>query len=70
MPNLFIDGTFHREINARPADRSLVIDPGNGNGPEIVSKYGDAILCMSDPAIGYFNEYFMRPAIASFFSDC
>ena len=70
VPNLFIDGTFHRGIKAMRRERSLVIDPGNGNGPDIVAKYGDSILCIGDPAIRYFNENFMLPAIDSFFKDC
>lgn len=70
VPNLFIDGTFHRQINASRKERSLMIDPGNDAGPDIVAKYGDIILTMSDAAIGYFNASYMIQAIDSFFKDC
>lgn len=70
VPNLFIDGTFHRQINASRRDKSLMIDPGIGNGPDIVSKYGESILMMSQAAIGYFNASYMLKAIESFFKDC
>lgn len=70
VPNLFIDGTFHRQIRARRKGNAIEITPGDKNGPEIVKKFGDRILGMGDNAIGYFNETFMLPAIESFFKDC
>lgn len=70
VPNLFIDGTFHRGIHATRKDMSLMIDPGDENGPDIVRKYGDNILDMSQQAMEWFNANFMIPAIASFFKDC
>lgn len=70
VPNLFIDGTFHSEINARRKGYELVIDPGNGNGPSIVGKYGQQILTLGSSAVEYFNVEYLLPAIDSFFKDC
>lgn len=44
VPNLYIDGTFHRDISATLVDDGLRISPGNNDGPAIVMKYGDSIL--------------------------
>lgn len=70
VPNLFIDGTFYEEINARPSGKALVLDPGNGNGPKIVSKYGDNILTMGQTATEYFKIYCLLPSIEAFFKQC
>lgn len=70
VPNLFIDGTFYSQINATVSDDALYLDPGSGNGPAIVTKYGDAILNMGPSAVEYFNRAFMLPAIETFFKDC
>lgn len=69
-PNLYITGVFYSEITAAPNGYGLDIDPGNGNGPAIVAKYGDCLLDIGPTAIGYFNANFMLPAIESFFRDC
>lgn len=70
VPNLWIDGTFYGEITATRRSDMLVVDPGNGNGPDIVDKYGDVILDMGPMAVEYFNATFMLPAIETFFKDC
>lgn len=70
VPNLFIDGTFHGEINAWRSDKKLVVDPGTGDGPAIVDKFGDRILNIGPTAIEYFNKSYMLPAIGTFFKDC
>lgn len=70
VPNLYIDGKFHSEINASPDSEGLMLDPGNGNGPAIVEKYGDQILKLGQTAVDYFNEKFMEPAIERFFKAC
>lgn len=70
IPNLYIDGTFHSEIEPQPIEDGLHIDPGNRKGPAIVEKYGDKILLLSPTAVEYFNKKFMREAIANFFKDC
>ena len=70
VPNLYIDGTFYSEITAKRSGNMLVISPGSGNGPSIVSKYGDEILGMGLTAICYFNETYMRPAISEYFKKC
>lgn len=70
VPNLFIDGTFYEEINVQPQGGALVIDPGDGRGPQIVSKYGDNILALGADAREYFNLFYLLPAIEDFFKDC
>lgn len=70
VPNLYIDGTFHSEITAYRKGDVLVVNPGSGDGPSIVAKYGDAILDIGPNAVEYFNVNFMLPAIDSFFKDC
>ena len=70
VPNLFITGKFHQEINIRREGDELVTDPGIGNGPDIVDKYGEDILSMTPLAVGYFNENYLEPAINEFFKNC
>lgn len=70
VPNLWIDGTFYGDIRISRHGDTIVIDPGDGNGPAIISKYGDQILAMGTTAKGYFNETYMLPAIDKFFKDC
>lgn len=70
VPNLFIDGTFYGEITARDGNKSLELDPGSGNGPAIVDKYGDELLEMGPTATEYFTTEYMLPAIGSFFNEC
>ena len=70
IPNLFIDGTFYSEIRVADCADGLTIDPGSGNGPAIIEKYGEQILWLGNRAVDYFNQEKMLPAIAKFFSDC
>jgi hypothetical protein len=70
VPNLWIDGTFYSEVNAKPIDSGIVVDPGNGNGPDIVSKYGEMLLFPGPTAVEYFNLYKMLPAILEHFKNC
>lgn len=70
VPNLFIDGTFYAEINARRNGNALLVDPGSGHGPEILAKYGDNILKMGPDAKEYFNMYYMIPSIENFLRNC
>lgn len=70
VPNLRIDGTFHSAINAKRVGDVIVIDPGNGRGPAIVSKYSDSILDMGPVTVEYFISTFMLPAIDSFLKEC
>lgn len=69
-PNLFIDGTFYSEITATMRGKTLVTDPGNGNGPEILGKYGNDILNIGPTAKEFFNMYCMIPSIERFFKSC
>ena len=39
VPNLYITGKFHGEITALLGNDELLINPGKGDGPDIVSKY-------------------------------
>ncbi len=70
VPNLFIDGTFYGQITARDGNKSLVLDPGSGNGPAIVGKYGDTLLEIGPTAKEYFTTEYMLPAIGAFFNEC
>lgn len=70
VPNLCIDGTFYSQITASRRGDELYIDPGNGNGPEIVEKYGEQILELGPTAVRYFNEEYLMPHLEGFFSDC
>lgn len=70
VPNLYIYGTFHRDISATLVDDGLRISPGNNDGPAIVMKYGDSILNMGPTAIEYFNANYLWPAIENFYKDC
>lgn len=70
VPNLFINGKFYSELSASRRGDALVVDPGNGDGPSIVSKYGDVILDLGPSAVEYFNVSYMLPAIDRFFKEC
>ena len=73
VPNLYITGKFHGEITASLDKDELLIDPGKGDGPDIVSKYrkyGHDILGMGPSSVTYFNREYMMPAIEKFFKDC
>lgn len=70
VPNLYITGVFHKEINAKRKGDVLDVDPGHGNGPDIVEKYGDQILTLGPNAVQYFNITYMLPAIGAFFRGC
>lgn len=70
VPNLFINGRFFSEITATVRGDMLYVDPGHGDGPDIVAKYGESILNMGENAVTYFNREFMWPSIERFFNDC
>lgn len=70
VPNLFISGKFHSEITATRRGDMLYVDPGNGDGPDIVAKYKASLLDIGDSAVVYFNREYMWPAIERFFNDC
>lgn len=70
VPNLYIDGTFYGQISAATDADGISLDPGSGNGPAIVDKYGDQILEMGDTACRFFNDEYMLPAIESFYAKC
>lgn len=70
VPNLFITGKFHSDINAKRSGDMLLVDPGHNDGPSIVSKYGEQILELSSRGVAYFNTEFLIPAIERFYSKC
>lgn len=70
VPNLYIDGTFWSQIDAVPKDKVLDIDPGIGDGPDIVAKYGEKILTIGPHAVEFFNREYLSPAIERFFTEC
>lgn len=71
VPNLFINGKFHSEVFATMQGDTLSIqERGDGDGPSIVSKYGEQILQLGPTAIGYFNNTYIIPCIWKFFADC
>lgn len=70
VPNLFINGKFYSELTAQRQGDMLNIDPGIGNGLDIVAKYGSELLDMADPSVEYFNRKYLMPSIESFFNDC
>ena len=70
VPNLFINGKFFSEITATRRGDMLYVNPGSGNGPKIVAKYGDSLLDIGDSAVAYFNREYMWPAIEKYFNDC
>lgn len=70
VPNLFITGKFYSEITVTRRGDMLYVDPGDGDGPSIVAKYGDSLLDIGDSAVEYFNREYMWPSIEKFFNDC
>ncbi len=71
VPNLFINGKFHSEVFAvMQGDTLSIQERGDGDGPSIVSKYGEQILQLSRTAIGYFIYTYTIPFLWKFFSDC
>lgn len=70
VPNLFIDGTFHRSITGEPTPDGVDIDARGGDSFKIVDKYGRQIFGLTDDAVAWFNKTFMLPAIEEHFKKC
>lgn len=70
VPNLYINGKFFSDILADRRGDVLHVDPGTGDGPAIVAKFGDEILNMGPSAVEYFNREYLLPSIIKFFKDC
>lgn len=71
VPNLFIDGTFYSDIFATREDMELNVDvKTQGNGKEIVSKWGEDILKIGNTAIQYFNNEKLLPRLEDFYDEC
>lgn len=71
VPNLFINGKFHSEVFATMQGDTLSIQCApDGDGPDIVRKYGEQLLQLGPTAIGYFNNTYIIPYIWQFFADC
>ncbi|MCM1093792.1 MAG: hypothetical protein NC421_07550 [Lachnospiraceae bacterium] len=71
VPNLYINGKFYSDVFSTMQGDVLSIQvEEDGDGPSIVSKYGEQILQLSPTAIGYFNNTYIIPCIWKFFADC
>lgn len=71
VPNLFINGKFHSEIASAKGDRQIEIKVAeSGDGPDIVSKYGDELLDIGNRATEYFNQTYLEPHLQDFFNNC
>ena len=69
VPNLYINGKFFSEITATRRGNIIYVDPGSGNGPAIVAKYGDSLLNLGESAVAFFNREYLRPALDAFFRN-
>lgn len=66
VPNLFIIGTFHQSIDARPTSRGVeIFTSGWDQGPLVERKYGSQIFKLTENAVGHFNESFLWPWLKS-----
>lgn len=68
VPNLFIDGTFHRSIMPRNIDGGITFSSQVGFATEIEAKYHDTIYKISRTARKHFLDNFVRGAIRTYFS--
>ena len=68
VPNLFIDGTFHRSIMPRNIDGGVTFSSQVGFATEIEAKYHDTIYKISRTARKHFLDNFVRGAIRDYFS--
>lgn len=68
VPNLFIDGTFHRSIMPRNIDGGITFSSQVGFATEIEQKYHDTIYKVSRTARKRFLDDFVRGAIRTYFS--
>lgn len=68
VPNLFIDGTFHRSIMPRNIDGGITFSSQVGFATEIEAKYHDTIYKVSRTARKRFLDDFVRGAIRTYFS--
>lgn len=66
IPNLFIIGTFHMSIDAKPSSQGVQIFTfGWDQGPLVERKYGSQIFKLSENAVKHFNESFLWPWLKS-----
>jgi len=71
VPNLFINGKFHSEVYSQTDGQEIAIKvEETGDGPDILSKYGDELFTIGDRATQYFNETYLEPHLQDFFNDC
>ncbi|WP_300697550.1 hypothetical protein [uncultured Bacteroides sp.] len=71
VPNLFITGTFHNSIMARPVAGGLSVDTiGFKDGNDIKGKYGEDIFVLGDEGKEYFAKHILRPYLERFFENC
>jgi len=66
VPNLFIVGTFHQSIDAKPTAKGVEIFTfGWDGGPSVERKYGSQIFALSENAVEHFNTSFLWPWLKS-----
>lgn len=71
IPNLKITGNFYDSIKASKGNNELqILSSGFDDGSEIIKKYGDNILGVSDTAIEYFNKSYLMPWLEDFYKSC
>ena len=68
---LKITGNFYDSIKASKGNNELqILSSGFDDGSEIIKKYGDNILGVSDTAIEYFNKSYLMPWLEDFYKSC
>ena len=68
-PNLIIKGDFYDSITAIPiSDGVRISTQGTPFGDDVERKYGSAILKIGTVSRKHFIEYFLEPALKSYFS--
>lgn len=68
-PNLIIRGDFYDSITAIPIGDGISISTqGTSFGEDVERKYGSAILKIGSVGRKHFLEYFIAPALKSYFS--
>ena len=69
-PNLIIKGDFYDSITAIPiSDGVRISTQGTPFGDDVERKYGSAILKIGTVSRKHFIEYFIEPALKSYFSN-
>lgn len=71
VPNLFIDGTFYRDIKSGDLPDGVLFGvEATGDAPAIVDKWGDNILGIGPTGKAYFRDNVLIPSILKFYEKC